>query len=290
MRQQIRAFLHWIFLVVGCTRGVHLRLQNLRYRLNEQEDDHLHLRPVLVCDLDMQIFSVREQKLHVSWGEQIAHAVLADMQDSSSPALCVPLWNIQLGKSRRQKLDMQFCLLLDATIISRNGIVELFDKLFYSSGRFFPQDSLQWDPQSDLTDSERHRQDHLAMTYLGQSYLGPVLLRPILLRPGLLRPKGFPGLLRPVLLRPVLLRPVLLRPGLLRPGLLRPKGFPGLLRPIPLGPGLLRPDLLRPGQRRPGLVLWCVVVCCCVCVCVCVLVCGLCASKHLNPKHLNPKP
>ena len=67
---------------------------------------HPRLRPVLVCELDMLVFAPIERKLHVSSGEQIANAILAGMQDSSSPTQYVQLWNSQLKKSTSQKLDM----------------------------------------------------------------------------------------------------------------------------------------------------------------------------------------
>ena len=65
-----------------------------------QEVHHLRLRPVLVCELDMLVFAPIERKLHVSSGEQIADAILAGMQDSSSPTQYVPLWSTQLEKPK----------------------------------------------------------------------------------------------------------------------------------------------------------------------------------------------
>ena len=67
---------------------------------------HLHLHPVLVCELRMLIFAPIGQKLLVSSGEEIAHAILAGTQDSSNPTQYVQLWNIQLAKSTSQKQDM----------------------------------------------------------------------------------------------------------------------------------------------------------------------------------------
>ena len=64
------------------------------------------IRPVLVCELETLIFAPIRQKLHVSSGERIAHAILAGTQDSSNPTQNVPLWSIQLEKSTSQKLDM----------------------------------------------------------------------------------------------------------------------------------------------------------------------------------------
>ena len=58
----------------------------------------------------MLIFAPIEQKLHVSSGEQIAHAMLAGTQDSSNPAQYVPLWNLQLGSSS-QKQDNRMQIL-----------------------------------------------------------------------------------------------------------------------------------------------------------------------------------
>ena len=63
----------------------HLRLEKRQYGLNEQEVHHLHLFPVLVRELDMLIFARIKQKLHVSSGEWIAHAIWDDTQDSSCP-------------------------------------------------------------------------------------------------------------------------------------------------------------------------------------------------------------
>ena len=51
---------------------------------DEQEVSHLHLRPVLVCELKMLIFAPIEQKLHVSSGDPTAHGTLAGTQDSSN--------------------------------------------------------------------------------------------------------------------------------------------------------------------------------------------------------------
>ena len=97
----------WIPLSVQSAPEVYyLRLQNLRYSLNEQEVDHLHLRPVLVCELDKLIFAPIKQKLHVSPSKQIDHEILADAQESSNPTQYVPLWNIQLENSTSQMLDM----------------------------------------------------------------------------------------------------------------------------------------------------------------------------------------
>ena len=84
----------------------HLRLQKRQQGLDKQEVYHLRLRPVLVCELDMLIFAPIEKKLHVSSGEQIAHATFAGTQDSSSPTQYVTLWSTQLEKSTSQKLDM----------------------------------------------------------------------------------------------------------------------------------------------------------------------------------------
>ena len=55
----------------------HLRLQKRQYGLDEPEVYYLRLHPVLACELDMLIFDPIDQKLHVSSGEQIAHAILA---------------------------------------------------------------------------------------------------------------------------------------------------------------------------------------------------------------------
>ena len=60
----------------------------------------------LVRELDMLIFALTVQKLHVSLGEETAHAILAGTQDSSSPEQHVPEWSIQLARSTSQKPDM----------------------------------------------------------------------------------------------------------------------------------------------------------------------------------------
>ena len=54
------------------------------------------------------VFALTRQRLHVSLGDQIAHATwsLGDSQDSSSPTQYVPLWSTQLEMSAGQKLDM----------------------------------------------------------------------------------------------------------------------------------------------------------------------------------------
>ena len=84
----------------------HLRLQERQYGLDKQEVHHLHVRPVLVCELDMLIFAPRKNKLNVSMSEQIAHAIWGGTQDSSNPTPCVPLWSVQLEKGTSQKLHM----------------------------------------------------------------------------------------------------------------------------------------------------------------------------------------
>ena len=73
---------------------------------------HLHLHPCLVHglvhELDMMVFALTWQRLHVSLGDQVAHATrsLADTQDSSSPTQYVPLWSAQLERNTDQKLNM----------------------------------------------------------------------------------------------------------------------------------------------------------------------------------------
>ena len=69
---------------------------------------HLHLHPCLVHELDRLVFALTWQRLHVSSGDQIAHATwsLADTQDSSSPTQYVPAWSTQLERNTDQKLDM----------------------------------------------------------------------------------------------------------------------------------------------------------------------------------------
>ena len=90
----------------GCTRGLSSSSSQRQHGLDKREVYHLRLRPFLVCELDMLIFLPIEKKLHVSSGEQIAHATFAGTQDSSSPTQFVPLWSTQLEKSTSQKLDM----------------------------------------------------------------------------------------------------------------------------------------------------------------------------------------
>ena len=60
----------------------------------------------LVCELDMLIFALIVQRLHVSLGAQTAHAILGGMQDSSNPKQYVSLRSIQLDNSASQKQDM----------------------------------------------------------------------------------------------------------------------------------------------------------------------------------------
>ena len=62
--------------------------------MNEQEVRHLRLHPILVDELDMPTFVVREQKLHVSSGEQIANLLIAildpiDRVQPRSKTICV---------------------------------------------------------------------------------------------------------------------------------------------------------------------------------------------------------
>ena len=91
--REIHAFLPPVlFLMQVALEADHLRLQNRQCGLDEQEVYHLHLRPVLVCELDVLIFAAIKQKLHVSSGVR-------------SNIVC-PLWSIRLEKSTSQKLDM----------------------------------------------------------------------------------------------------------------------------------------------------------------------------------------
>ena len=53
----------------------------------------------------MPTFVAREQQLHVSSGEQIAHAILAGTQDSSGPTQYVPLWSTQLERRSLLRRD-----------------------------------------------------------------------------------------------------------------------------------------------------------------------------------------
>ena len=65
--RQGHAFLSPVhFLMQVAPEAYHLRLQKRQYGLDEQEVYHLHLRLVLVCELDMPNFVPIGQKLHVS--------------------------------------------------------------------------------------------------------------------------------------------------------------------------------------------------------------------------------
>ena len=73
-------------------------------------------KEIFVCsmhELDMLVFALTWRRLHVSSGDQVAHATwsLADTQDSSSPTQYVPWWSAQLERNTDQKLDMKLCLL-----------------------------------------------------------------------------------------------------------------------------------------------------------------------------------
>ena len=94
----------------------HLRHPKRRRDLDKHEAHHLHLPPVLVCELGMLILALTERKvtcLSLSSGEQSAHATWAGTQDSSGPTQYVPLWCTQLEKSTSHMLDMYFCFPLD---------------------------------------------------------------------------------------------------------------------------------------------------------------------------------
>ena len=64
----------------------------------------------------MLVFAVTWQKLHVSLGDQIAHATwsLAGTQDSSSPTQYVPLWSVKRTSP-------------DTAIHEQNGYAKLLD-------------------------------------------------------------------------------------------------------------------------------------------------------------------
>ena len=68
----------------------HLRLQKQWNDLDEQEVYRHHLHQVLVRELDLLIFALIVQRLHVFLGEETAHSILAGTQDSSSPEQYVP--------------------------------------------------------------------------------------------------------------------------------------------------------------------------------------------------------
>ena len=59
-----------------------LHLQKRQCDLDKKEVCHHHLRKIHVCELDMPTFVPIGQKLHVSSGEQFAHAIWAATQDS----------------------------------------------------------------------------------------------------------------------------------------------------------------------------------------------------------------
>ena len=63
---------------------------------------HLHLHPCLVHGLDVLVFALTWQRLHVSSGDQVAHATwsLAETQDSS--AKC-PILECSAGEEYRPK-------------------------------------------------------------------------------------------------------------------------------------------------------------------------------------------
>ena len=73
----------------------------------QNRGDHAKNRGIL-CSITLLVFPLTWHKLHVSLGDQIAHATWswADTQDSSIPTQCVPFWSTQLDKSKCQKLDM----------------------------------------------------------------------------------------------------------------------------------------------------------------------------------------
>ena len=56
----------------------HLRHQNRQRDLNEQEVYRLHPHQIMVNELGTQIFVLSRLMSHVSAGEWIAHAILAD--------------------------------------------------------------------------------------------------------------------------------------------------------------------------------------------------------------------
>ena len=69
---------------------------------------HLHLHACLMHELDMLVFTLTWQRLHVFSGDQVAHATwsLADTHDSSSATQNVPLKSAQQERNTDQKQDM----------------------------------------------------------------------------------------------------------------------------------------------------------------------------------------
>ena len=64
---------------------------------------HLRRHPVSGHELDTLILVAKEQKSHVSSGEQIAHATLAGTQDSSNPTQDVPFVEYSTGEQYKPK-------------------------------------------------------------------------------------------------------------------------------------------------------------------------------------------
>ena len=90
----ITLFFQKFFLMLAAPEVGHLHHQKQRYDRAAQGVYHLlllHAR--LVYELDILVFTVTWHKLHVSLGNQIAHATwsLAGTQDSSGPTQYIPL-------------------------------------------------------------------------------------------------------------------------------------------------------------------------------------------------------
>ena len=89
-----------------------LRLQKRQYGLDEQEVYHLHLRPVLVCELDMLIFA--------PIGQVTCFVVRADRSRDLGCDARLVISNTScliVEKRTSQKLDMKFCLFNSRTQI-----------------------------------------------------------------------------------------------------------------------------------------------------------------------------
>ena len=72
------------FVMVVAPEADHLRFQNRQHGLDEQQVYRHHLHQVHVIELGTRIFPSKQMS-HVFSGEWIAHAIVADAQDSSNP-------------------------------------------------------------------------------------------------------------------------------------------------------------------------------------------------------------
>ena len=84
----------------------HLRLQKRQYGLDEQEVYHLHLRPVLVCELDMLIFAPMEQKLHGFFKRAVRSRDFGWYARLVKSSTISPIVEYSAGEETSQKLDV----------------------------------------------------------------------------------------------------------------------------------------------------------------------------------------